>query len=218
MDIDIEQIAEFYNEQLVNHMNSRTLEGKRASTTLDQSLFAHVQSFFMHLGAARDYLAAFCAVRLGKDVTKIDSLARLVEKIGWEDVETDKILSLMNDRGYIRKRPMSATKLEIAGWMSEVTDLRNALIHRRPYGDRPSERMGSVRALDISRGIYRYFRPIVIGDNDLDVLDVVLHHYREMTSFCHYAALASDLDTSMLTLSSKDIKSFTIHNTVRLKS
>lgn len=61
MDISVEQIAEFYNEQLVNHMASGSLEGKRASSTLDQTLFAHVHSFFMHLGAARDYLAAFCA-------------------------------------------------------------------------------------------------------------------------------------------------------------
>jgi hypothetical protein len=51
MDISVEQIAEFYNEQLVNHMASGNLEEEHSSSTLDQTLFAHVHSFFMHLGS-----------------------------------------------------------------------------------------------------------------------------------------------------------------------
>lgn len=69
MDISVEQIAEFYNEQLVNHMALGKLTGELLSSTLDQALFAHVHSFFVHPGAARDYLAAFCALRLGKILT-----------------------------------------------------------------------------------------------------------------------------------------------------
>lgn len=88
MDISVEQITDFYNEQLVNHMASGSLDGKRSSSTLDQTLFAQVHSFFMHLGAARDYLSAFCALRIGKDPQKVDSLARLTETVRPEISQT----------------------------------------------------------------------------------------------------------------------------------
>ncbi len=162
MDISVEQIAEFYNEQLVNHMASGSLEGKRASSTLDQTLFAHVHSFFMHLGAARDYLAAFCALRMGKDPQKVDSFARLAEAVRPEHFSADDLLQLLQARGYFRQKPTSSVKFELAGWMEEVTDLRNEFMHRRPYGDRFIEQMGFAQPVDREAGLYRYVRPIVL--------------------------------------------------------
>jgi hypothetical protein len=65
MDLAVEQIAEHYNEQLVNKMYAGDVDGLRSSNTMDQNLFAHVHAFFLQLGSARDYLAAFMANRLG---------------------------------------------------------------------------------------------------------------------------------------------------------
>ena len=176
MDISVEQIAEFYNEQLVNHMASGSLEGKRASSTLDQTLFAHVHSFFMHLGAARDYLAAFCALRMGKDPQKVDSFARLAEAVRPEHFSADDLLQLLQARGYFRQKPTSSVKFELAGWMEEVTDLRNEFMHRRPYGDRFIEQMGFAQPVDREAGLYRYVRPIVLKNAEEDVQSVILRH------------------------------------------
>lgn len=205
MDISVEVIAEFYNEQLVNHMASGNLEGERASSSLDQTLFAHVHSFFVHLGAARDYLAALCALRLGKDPNKFNSFAWLTEVVRTEDLARDDLIRLFHQRGYLQQKPTSVNKLEVAGWMKEVTDLRNEFIHRRPYGDRFVELMGFAKPVDREAGLYRYVRPMMLGTAEDDAESVVLRHYREMTGLCHAAALASGSDVSMFTLTDADI-------------
>ena len=210
MDISVEQIAEFYNEQLVNHMASGALGSERVSTTLDQNLFAHVHSFFMHLGAARDYLASLCALRIGKDPRKVDSFARLAEKIRLEHFNSDKILQVFHTRGYFGPKSQSSTKFETKGWMKEVTNLRNEFMHNRPYGARFIEQMGFVEPIDRAAGLFRYVRPIVIGDTEDDVQNVILRHYREMTGLCYEAALMSGMDTSMLSLGHDDIVSMKI--------
>ncbi|TPP06967.1 hypothetical protein [Rhizobium glycinendophyticum] len=200
MDINVEQIAEFYNEQLVNHMASGILDGRRSSSTLDQTLFAHVHSFFMHLGAARDYLAAFCALRIGKDAQKVDSFAKLTETLRQEHFDLDDLLQLFHARNYLRPKPTSSSKFEVSGWMKEVTDLRNEFMHQRPYGDRFVERMGFAEPVEINAGLYRYIRPIVLENTEDDVQEVVLRHYREMTGLCHAAAVASGKNISIPTL------------------
>lgn len=205
MDISVEQIAEFYNEQLVNHMASGSLEGKRSSTTLDQTLFAYVHSFFMHLGAARDYLAAYCALRIGKDPQKIDSFARLTEFVRQRHFEEDDLLRMFQSRGYFRHKPNSSVKFEVAGWMEVVTDLRNEFMHRRPYGDRFIEQMGFAKPVDREAGLYRYVRPIMLKNAEEDVQNVILEHYREMTGMCHAAALESGNNLTMLTLTDTDV-------------
>lgn len=210
MDISVEQIAEFYNEQLVNHMASGKLTGELLSSTLDQTLFAHVHSFFMHLGAARDYLAAFCALRIGKDPQKIDSFAKLTDAVRVEDFAADDLLRLFQSRGYFQQKPTSSVKVELAGWMKEVTDLRNEFVHRRTYGDRFVEESGFAEPVDSEAGVYRYVRPIVLKDREDDVQNVLLSHYREMTGLCHAAAVASGNDLSMLTLTDADIISIEI--------
>lgn len=207
MDISVEQITEFYNEQLVNHMASGRLAAERVSTTLDQSLFAHVHSFFMHLGAARDYLASFCALRIGKDPQKVDSFARLTDALRSEHFASDHLLKLMHARGYFAQKMTSLVKFETAGWMLEVTDLRNEFMHRRPYGDRFAEQMGFAEPVDRGAGVFRYVRPIVIGEVEDDVQRVILRHYREMTDLCHATAMASGMNSSMLTLGKDDIVS-----------
>lgn len=207
MDISIEQIAEFYNEQLVNHMASGKLMGELLSSTLDQTLFAHVHSFFVQLGAARDYLAAFCALRIGKDPRKVDSFRKLAGEVRLEHFAADNLLRLFQSRGYFQQTPNSSVKFELTGWMKEVSDLRNEFVHRRTYGDRFVEESGFVRPVDPEAGIYRYVRPIALKNAEDDVQNVLLHHYRQMTNLCHAAAVASGNDLSMLAFTDADIVS-----------
>ncbi|TIS99165.1 hypothetical protein [Mesorhizobium sp.] len=205
MDMSIEQIAEFYNEQLANHMASGLLDGRRSGTTLDQMLYAHVHAFFMHLGAARDYLATLIGFRLGKDLQKKDSLARLVDVLRTDDFGKDALLDIFTGRGYLRKKATSTNKVEVAGWLAEVTDLRNLLMHKRPYGARFAEHMGYAVAVDAANGLYRYTRPIVLDDGEHDVLDLILQHYRTACSLFFDCAERSGLDSDVLTLTDADI-------------
>ena len=46
MDISVEQVAEFYHEQLVDLMAAGFTEGRHAGTSEDQTQFSHVHSFF----------------------------------------------------------------------------------------------------------------------------------------------------------------------------
>jgi hypothetical protein len=205
-DISIEQIAEYYHEQLVDSMASGSLSGQRRASTLDQTLFAHVHSFFMHLGAARDYLAAFIATGLGKDPVKVDSLGRLVKILRSPHFAASPILQLMRSRGFLAPSAAGAHKWEVSGWLQIVTSLRNEFVHMRPYGSKSLERMGYAVAVNIEQGIYRYTRPIVInGDADNDLLDVVTSHYRYATAFFQDAANIAGQDTSILSLTDKDI-------------
>lgn len=205
MDMSIEHISDFYNEQLINHMASGLLDGRRRSTSLDPILFAHVHAFFMHLGTARDYLATLIGFRLGKDIEKTDSLARLVDILRTDDTDKDALLTLFIRRGFLRTRASNSNKFEAAGWLAEMTDLRNLLTHKRPYGARFAERMGYVVAVDAANGLYRYTRPIVLENGQRDVLDLILHHYQIACSLFFDCAEWSALDTSMLSFSDADI-------------
>jgi hypothetical protein len=208
-DISIGQIVDFYQEQLVDLMFSGLLTGQRRSTSLNQTLFAHVHSFFMHIGSARDYLAAFLAASLGKDPEKIDSLVRLKEVLRTENFDASPILQLMRTRGFLTQSAAKAAGWEVSGWLREVSDLRNQFVHKRPYGQMYLEKSGSLRLVDVQLGVYRYFRPIIIGENaHSDLLDVVSGHYRQSVMLFEDAAHASGLDSSILSITDKDIISF----------
>lgn len=206
MDISVEQIAEFYNEQLVNLMAAGLVDGQRSGGTQDQTLFAHVHSFFLHLGAARDYLAALIAARIGKDPRKVDSMADLICALRPRHFGTDALLDLLETRKFIQPIPENPNKRKMSGWLREASDLRNQFVHRRPYGARHLERFGYVTAIAPEMGLYRYMRPILVEkDAERDVLDVVVRHYKQATALFQDMAEASGWDISMLTLTDKDI-------------
>lgn len=206
VDISIGQIVDFYHEQLVDLMALGSLKGQRRSTSLDQTLYAHVHSFFMHLGAARDYLAAFMASAVGKDSARIDSLARLTEVLRSQHFGQSPILQLMRARGYLMPKPSNGHRWTAAGWLEEIGDLRNHFIHKRPYGERFFERAGYAYAIDVDQGVYRYFRPVVLDKNaDRDLLDVLANHYRHATAFFQDAAHASGLNSAVMSITDKDI-------------
>lgn len=206
MDINIEQIAEFYHEQLVNLMSAGLLKGQRSGGSQDQTLFAHVHSFFLHLGAARDYLGAFIAMRIGQDPKEIDSMAGLIRVLKQEHLGTDKLLDLLHAKGFVRPSTQNTKKWEAAGWLKQASDLRNQFVHQRPYGSRHAERFGWAVAVSEENGIFRYYRPIVDKDAvERDVLDVIAEHYKNCTAFFYEMAAQSGKDTSMLHLSKEDI-------------
>ena len=211
VDISIGQVADFYHEQLVDCMALGALNGRRRATSHDQTLYAHVHSFFMHLGAARDYLAAFAAASLGKDPEKLDSLGRLTEMIRSQHFETSPILQLIRSKGYLAPSATNAHRWEASGWLRDMGIMRNQYVHKRPYGEMFHERMGHARAIDSEHGVYRYFRPIVIDNNaDQDLLDVISNHYREATALFQDAAQVSGFNTAILSITDKDIISLKV--------
>jgi hypothetical protein len=211
MDISVEHIAEHYNEQLVNHMAAGNVEGQRSANTLSQTLYAHVHSFFLHLGATRDYLGALIAHRIGLDHTKIDSMARLVGKLRQENLPNDALLGLLITSGDITAHPEKEGKLAVAGWMEEVTSIRNELVHKRPYGSKSNERWGWVEPTQKEAGLYRYFRPLAMkGNAKQDLLDVLHHHYARCTDLLHKAARASGNNAAMVHITDEDVISLEI--------
>lgn len=206
MDISVEQIVEFYHEQLVNKMRNGLIDGRRSAGTQDRTLYAHVHSFFLHLGAARDYLAALIAARIGKDANKIDSMARLVDALRPKHFGADALLDLLETRKFIRPTPSNPNRREMSGWLKEASDLRNQFVHRRPYGARHVERYGHVTAIAPQTGIYRYVRPVLVENEiERDVLEVVVAHYQEATALFQDLAESSGRDVSMVALTDKDI-------------
>jgi len=211
MDISVEQIAEHYHEQLVNHMAAGNIDGERSASTLSQTLYAHVHSFFLHLGATHDYLGALIAHRIGLDHIKIDSLARLVGKLQQENLPNDAVLDLLITSGDIAAHPERPGKFAVAGWMQEVTSILNELVHKRPYGSKSNESWGWVVPTQKEAGLYRYFRPLdVNGNAKQDLFDVLHHHYARCTDLLHKAAKASGNDTAMMHITDEDVISLEI--------
>lgn len=210
MDFAIEQIAYFYHEQLVNILYQGNMKGKRFSTTMDQALYSHVQAFFLQIGAARDYLAAFIANRLGMDAShgKVDTLNALKNKLKDDLIGKEPLLDLLVKRKFLQKNPTKSGKWETTGWLKEITDLRNEIVHRRPYGLVHSESCGWVEPTKQDYGLYRYFRPIEVNQKtNLDLLDFLCSHYHTCCDLFFEAANASRLDMSILRLTDSDIDS-----------
>ncbi|CUH54025.1 hypothetical protein [Shimia marina] len=213
MDLAVEQIAEHYNEQLVNKMYAGKVDGQRSSNTMDQNLFAHVHAFFLQLGSARDYLAAFIANRLGMNAShgKVDTMNALKSKLRSHHAGSEPILDLFLQKKWLMAKPDEPDRWATSGWLKEVTDLRNEIVHRRPYGSVYAERFGWAKPVRADLGLYRYFRPIEIeGQPERDLLDLICYHYRECTGIFFDAAKAAGLDGNMMSLTDKEIVSLKV--------
>lgn len=206
LDISVEEIAAFYHDQLVDLMAAGQLNGERVSGTLDQLLFAHVHSFFLHAGAARDYLASFIAHRLGDDPTRVDSFALLCKRLRSRHMGSDRLLDSLVAKGLILEAKQKG-QWELAGWIKELGDLRNTFTHRRPYGSRSSEQAGWAVPLSPNGQLFRYRRPL-LSDNGNDVFDLIVRQYRLMIELFHHLAKASGLDDSISLITDEDIIEF----------
>lgn len=210
LDISVQSISEFYNERLVDGLASSDFLGHSFSTSVDQNFYAHVHSFFLHFGAARDYLGALLACRLGLDPSSrsTDSLPGVLSKLSSSHIGSDAILRLLEESSLIDGEN---GKLEQAGWLAEAGKLRNQLVHKRPYGQRFLEMRGKIVVLSQDISLYRYHRPIVDwSDGAQDVFDVILGYYRQAMLLFKDAALRSGYDFSMLSLGPSDIISLEI--------
>ena len=182
---------------------------------MDQNLFAHVHAFFLQLGSARDHLAALIANRLGMDAShgKVDTLSALRRELRASHAGTEPMLDLLIDRQWLIPQPDSSDRWTTAGWLKEVTDLRNEIVHRRPYGSIYAERCGWSVPLHPELGFFRYSRPIKIkGSLECDLLDVLCDHYRTCTKLFFDAAKLSGLRSEMPKLTDKDIVSVKVMN------
>ncbi|WP_412777679.1 hypothetical protein [Thalassospira lucentensis] len=212
MDISIEQIVAFYNDQLIHLMASGHIRGERSSTSSDQTLFAHVNSFFMHFGAARDYLASLIAERMYPIIAKrlnkspkIDSLGKLVGNLHPSDVNRDNLIRMLHSKTYIAQNPENEEKFMTSGWLANATSLRNTFTHHRPFGDRFVEQSGYAQVIDENSGLYQYHRPLVSDDGEADALSVIAHHYQKTVALFFNAAFESGYDTNLLKLTDNDI-------------
>jgi hypothetical protein len=211
MDISVEQIADFYNEQVVNLSAAGKLSGQPDHTTLDQTLFAHVHSFFLHLGAARDYLAAYIASKIGMDVDTVDDMARLVRNLRANSFGADPVLDQMREKGFLVPKPESLGKWEVAGWLKDASALRKQFVHKRPYGSKLSECFGWLIPVDQDAGLFRYFRSIQTDKQpDRDVLDEIVHHYMQCNEMFQDAAEISGQNTAIQTIANADIISVSV--------
>jgi len=209
LDKSVSDIAAYYHEQLTNLLAAGSVNGQRHSSMRDQALFALVHTFFLHVGSARDYLAAFVALKLGIG-DKADSMARLIDVLRGPNTSGSPILQMLATKNYIVPKPDPSTKWEVAGWLEEVTSLRNEFTHRRTYGQTMAERMGHLRPLDPSVGLYRYFRPISWKSTDQDVFDVIIGHYEKVNELFFAAAGLSGHDMSILEITDKDVISMRV--------
>lgn len=209
MDFSMQQIVDFYHEQLVNILHKADRREHRFSTTMDQALFSHVHAFFLQIGAARDYLAAFIANRLKMDAShgRIDTLRALKNELRECHLGKEPILDLIIRKGFLIRNPENPQKWVTGGWLKDMTDLRNQIVHRRPYGSVQSERFGWIIAQNEQLGLYRYFRPIEIDKAaDRDLLDFLSVHYMICCEFFFEAANLARLDTSILHITDDDLK------------
>jgi hypothetical protein len=211
MDISVEKIAEHYHEQLVNHMAAGHTKGEKSTNMLSLTLYAHVHSFFLHLGAARDYLGALIAHRIGLDVSKIDSMARLTEKLSGATPLNDPLLELLVAGGDIATHSNKPGKFVFAGWMKEATDIRNEFVHKRPYGSKYNEIFGWIIPTQTEAGHYRYFHPLDLNGNaQRDVFDMLHYHYSRCTTLLYRAAEKSGYNVAMLHITDSDVISVNI--------
>ncbi|MGF3024454.1 hypothetical protein ACQVP2_16710 [Methylobacterium aquaticum] len=209
IDFTVEQICEFYNEQLTDLINRGLLESQRITNLIDQMLFSHVHSFFTHLGNARDYLGAFLAHRLGKNPQKIDAMNKLIDILRNQHFSGEKMLQLMKSKGLFESIEGS-TRWREAGWLRDASKIRNEFIHKRPYGSSHEERFGSIIKINDNPIVYRYFRPLKYTNNNIDILDYICHIYRECVTTFYNLAELTGLNTEILAIENRDVISLKI--------
>jgi hypothetical protein len=123
-------------------------------------------------------------------------------------VGREPILDLLIKKNWLVSQADSPDTWTTSGWLKEITDLRNEIVHRRPYGSVHAERFGWAMPVCAELGLYRYFRPIEIkNQSESDLLDVICSHYRTCTGLFFESAKAAGLDGSMMTLTDADIVS-----------
>lgn len=204
MDICIGAICTYYHEQLISFLRDGRKVGVRSSNIADLPFIANVHSFFVHLGATKDYLATLIAIRCGLPKS-IDAMNRLVDKLKWENLPDDAMVKYLVGNGVLSQKEGSE-KSKLSGWLNDVSNIRNELVHKRPYGSHEDEKMGYIRATVGLDDHYRFWKPLHInGNSEQDTLDFISDVYHKTTRLFGDLALASGQDAQIPTLTDKDI-------------
>ncbi len=215
MDVNVEQISEFYNEQLTNHLFSgKSDEVKWSDPAQDPILSVHIHSFFLHFGAARDYLGELIAHRIGaKDPKKrrLDSMEKLRRALGTISSSNDPLLDLLKTKNLVRPPVAQETEWQLDGWLAEASTLRNRFVHKRPYGMLFAEGWGYVKGPSVENGLQKYVRPLISENQNLDdVFDKILSVYANLNLLFQLLAENCGLNAGIIRIHSKDIISIEI--------
>lgn len=206
LDISIEQIADFYAERLTNGIYAGVVVGQKSAQSDDQKLYAHIHAFLLQIGSARDYLAALIAQRMGKDPKRVDSMNKLRLSLKGSTTASNSLLALFVERGLLIAPHSESEDWQMGGWLRDLTQLRNELVHRRSYGSKYQESMGWIERRAFPLEVFRYVRPIVLGSGEIpDALDVLGYYYNHFQKLLLDCAKATGLDSQMLTITDADI-------------
>lgn len=201
----VEEIARFYSSELSSGMAIGRTNGHHFATSRDQGLYAMVHAFYLHLGLVRDYLGALIALELGFDINRIDSMARMIDKLRGPaaDMPPSSTLGLLIAKGLVVPQQAPSGKWQWAGWLEASSELRKEFVHKRTYGGEAAEASGKLTAIDRELGLFRYYRPL--GNGPRDVFDVIAAHYVEINALLFECAVASGHDASMLRITDADL-------------
>ncbi len=207
IDICIGAICSYYNEQLISFLVKGRRIGERSSSVADLPFIANVHSFFLHLGSARDYLAALIAHRCGLSET-VDAMSRLIPKLSPAAISDDMILRHLLEIGYLATKDGSSS-VKAAGWLENVSKIRNELIHKRPFGSHQDEKYGQIEAAGESEGRCKFRKPIHVNSRSTsDTLDFISEIYRNTTRLFGNLAIASGYEAKIPIINRKDIIRF----------
>lgn len=211
MDINVMQIHQFYNEKLVNLLSTDGADGRITSDISDQVLPPYIHSFFMHFSACRDHLAALVALRLEKK-HNVNDMTRLLGSIVQDDFNDDPILRLLLSMNIIEKNT-ETEKWSICGWLKDASELRKRFVHHAPYGLHSNEAKGQIVPVSEKNGLYKFLYYILGKDNlTYDVLELIEFYYKNILYLFDVAAIECGYDSSIQTLTDKDIVDFKVNN------
>ncbi len=118
------------------------------------------------------------------------------------------MLSIFIEKCLIVKSDEKKNGYEISGWLKEVTNARNELVHRLPFGQKFVERSGHAKVISQEIGLYRYFRPFSRFEKiEDDILDFIIRTYKDFTALAQDLAENSGYDVEMQQLNDGDIVS-----------
>lgn len=210
MDICMSEICNYYHEQLTFYLQKSRFSGEQSSSVADLPFIAFVHSFFLHFGAARDYLGALIAHRCGLP-ERVDDMARLTKELRWQRLPDEPMLRYLIDIGYLSPKENS-TKSRQSGWLEQVSNVRNELVHKRPFGSHAEEKLGKILLAGGIDGHYRYFKPISLrGKLTVDALDYISDVYHKTMHLFGEMALQSGKEAKVPTLTDEDILDIKIH-------
>lgn len=142
----LRDVALLLNEQLGWAIKSHRASGSRYSNIAIHDLYLAIHSLLAEMCSARDYLCQLSARRvIAKN--NIDNMARLrswLTKAANAAAREDPLIKLIQVAAGSEANP---------GWLTELSDLRNQIMHRQPMGANPEAAALLFQQVATSRGL-----------------------------------------------------------------